>query len=144
MIHPNRTYLLQQRERKKVVENSLNILKARRQALIMEFMASARPFLLTRREISGEYRLAIEDLQLALARDGRGGVSSIAAVNERDVRVKIEPRNILGVRYKEALVEGGVKRKPHEMQYDQGGTSGHFEEAVNRFELILENTILFD
>jgi len=143
MIHPNRTYLLQQKERKKTVENSLNILKARRQALILEFMASARPFLLTRREISGAYRLAIEDLQLALVRDGRNGVSSIAAVSERDVRVRIEPRNILGVRYRETLVEGGIKSKTTEIQYDPGGVSGHFEEAVNRFETILENMLVF-
>ena len=45
MINPNRTYLLQLKEKAKSVSSSLQILKARRQALVMEFLKSSRPFL---------------------------------------------------------------------------------------------------
>ena len=141
MIHPNRTYLLQQKEKRQAVENSLNILKARRQALIAEFLASARPFLLSRREISTEYRRAIEELQLSFAREGRTGIASIAAVSDQEVGVKIEPRNILGVRYKEAIITSSISREADQRHYDIGTTSPHLEEAIARFETVAESML---
>ena len=141
MIHPNRTYLLQQKEKRQAVENSLNILKARRQALIAEFLASARPFLMSRREISTEYRRAIEELQLSLAREGRTGIASIAAVSDQEVGVKIEPRNILGVRYKEATITSSISREADQRHYDIGMTSPHLEEAIARFEIVAESML---
>ena len=141
MIHPNRTYLLQQKEKQQAVENSLNILKARRQALIAEFLASARPFLMSRREISTEYRRAIEELQLSLAREGRTGVASIAAISDQEVGVKIEPRNILGVRYKEATITSSISREADQRHYDIGMTCPHLEEAIARFEIVAESML---
>ncbi len=143
MIHPNRTYLLQQKERSKAVANSLAILQARRQALIMEFLASARPFLLNRRQLSSEYRKAIEELQLELALDGTDTVASVAAVSGSEIEVSIEPRNILGVRYKEALVAGAIRDPDEEFPYDPGATAPTLEETTERFKLILENMLKF-
>lgn len=144
MIHPNRTYLLQQKERRKAVANSLGILKARRQALIMEFLASARPFLLTRRQISEEYRRAIEELQLAQAQAGRASVAALAAVSARNLEVAIVARNILGVRYKEALVAEAVRSEAEE---EPGGAPGlvtpALTEATDRFRLIVANMLKF-
>jgi V/A-type H+-transporting ATPase subunit D len=143
MIHPNRTYLLQQKERKKAVVGSLNILKARRQALIMEFLASAKPFLLSRRQISGEYRRAIEELQLAQAQDGKSSVASVAAVSGREIEVTIEPRNILGVRYKEVLVGEAIRGGGEGFACDPGVTAPALEEATERFRVIVENMLKF-
>ena len=143
MIHPNRTFLLQQKERKKSVANSLAILKARRQALIMEFLASARPFLLNRRQLKSEYRRAIEELQLARALDGSDTLSSVAALSRREIEVSIEPRNILGVRYKEALVAGAIRQEDEGFPYDPGATAPPLEEAGERFRIILENMLKF-
>jgi V/A-type H+-transporting ATPase subunit D len=143
MIHPNRTYLLQQKERRKTVASSLAILKARRQALIMEFLASAKPFLLSRRQISGEYRTAIEELQLAQAQDSPKSVASVAAVSGRDIEVAIEPRNILGVRYKEALVGAAIRGGEEGFACDPGATAPALEEATERFRVIVENMLKF-
>lgn len=143
MIHPNRTYLIQQKERRKAVADSLAILKARRQALIMEFFASARPFLLNRRQISSAYRQAIEELQLAQGLDGRLQVASVALVSKKEISVTIEPRNILGVRYKEALVGAAIKSEGEEFPYDTGLTTPSLEEASERFRVVLENMLKF-
>lgn len=144
MIHPNRTYLLQQKERQKTVAGSLNILKARRQALIMEFLASAKPFLLTRRQISGEYRKGIEELQLAQALDGKNSVASVATVSGREIEVTIAPRNILGVRYKEALVGEAIRTGGEEgFVCDPGATAPALEEASERFRVIIDNMLKF-
>ncbi len=143
MIQPNRTFLLQQKERRLAVSNSLAILQARRQALIREFLASARPFLLTRREISSEYRRGIEELQLARAQDGENSLASVAAVSDRDVQATIVPRNILGVRYKEAQVEGAIGAGTEAFPYDPGATAAALEEATAHFTVVLENMLKF-
>ena len=136
MIHPNRTYLLQQKEKRSAVEKSLNIIKARRQALIAEFLASAKPFLVSRREIATEYRRAIEELQISLARESRSGIASIAEVSKQEVIVTIEPRNILGVRFKEAIISSYIRRKADQRNYNIAMTSPHLEEAISHFETV--------
>lgn len=141
MIHPNRTYLLQQKAKQGSVGNSLNILKARRQALITEMLASARPYLHSRREIAAEYRQAIEELRSSSALESQAVVASIAAVNDQGVEVKIEQQNILGVRYKEARINGAIIRQADQRNYDIGMTSPHLEEAIFRFESIAENML---
>ena len=143
MIHPNRTYLLQQKARSKAVSNSLAILQARRQALIMEFLSSARPFLLNRRQISGEYRKAIEALQLEKGVDGTETVASVAAVSALGLEIDIVPRNILGVRYKEALVADAIRGGDDAFPYDPGFTAPTLEEATERFRRVLENMLKF-
>lgn len=145
MIHPNRTYLLQQRERRKAVAGSLAILKARRQALIREFLASAHPFLLSRRQISSEYRRAIEELQLAQAQAGQASVAAVAAVSARNLEITVAPRNILGVRYKEALVTEAIRAENAEGGGGDaaGPTAPALDEATERFRLVVANMLTF-
>lgn len=138
MIHPNRTYLLQQKEKCRTLESSLSVLKARRQALIVEFLNSARPFLATRKQISGKYRKAIEALQLSGVREGWDCIASIASVRGREAGIEIEPKNILGVKYLEATFPQSIRKKADERHYDIGRTTPHLEEAIDLFEIIVE------
>lgn len=138
MIHPNRTYLLQQKEKLKIIENSLGVLKARRQALIMEFLKSAQPFLASRQQISGRYRQAVEELKLGIPQTGTDYVASIAVTTPYTTGIDIENKNILGIHYKEVKVSESVRRKADERGYDPGGTSPHLEEAIEHFEIIVE------
>jgi V/A-type H+-transporting ATPase subunit D len=48
MIHPTRTNLLMLKDKAKSVINSIRILRARKQALIKEFLDATRPFLRSR------------------------------------------------------------------------------------------------
>src|SRR5574337_955096 len=55
MIHPTRTNLLMLKDRSRSVVNSVGILKARKQALIKEFLAATVPFLRSREDIRTSY-----------------------------------------------------------------------------------------
>lgn len=137
MIHPNRTYLLQLKEKKQSATGSLGILKARRQALIMELLNSSRPFLKSRQGIKQKYKKAITEIHFSLGHEGEKFIQSIAAVDQRDIRIDIEEKNVLGVKYREVRAPEQVVRSPDARHYDYVTTTPHLEESCHLFEEIV-------
>jgi V/A-type H+/Na+-transporting ATPase subunit D len=141
MIHPTRTNLLILRDKARSVVNSMNILKARKQALIKEFLDTTRPFLRSRAEIRNIYCRAIQELRLSLGHEGKDSIESIAAVAARDFRVEITENSIWGLRYKEVAAYESAVRDPGMRGYDYLPTSPHLEEGIYLFEKVLESMV---
>ncbi len=138
MIHPNRTYLLQLKQKQSAVSGSLKILKARRQALLLEFLASVRPFLKSRQQIKGLYSRALRQLHFTLGNEGELTVASIAMINKRDGSLGIKEKNILGVRYYDVDQPTGIRRQVDERNYDFTAVNSHMEEGMYLFESLVE------
>ena len=141
MIHPTRTNLLLLKEKKQSVNNSVGILKARRQALIREFLATSVPFLRSREDIRKTYGKAIGELKLSLGHEGRGAVESIALVTKRELGVEMAERSIWGLRYRDVVMHESPVKTPEERNYDYRSTSPHLEESIFLFEKIVESMI---
>ncbi len=141
MMHPNRTYLLKLKEKKKIIANSLNILKARRQALVVEFLASARPFIEKRKKIMSLYWQARQYLAVSRGLEGEPSISSLAAINRHDPGVEIEEKNALGAKYRSAKILDPIRRSPAERQYDFGPTTPFLEETFSFFEQLVEEML---
>ncbi len=141
MIHPTRTDLLQLEDKVASVTNSVAILKARRQALIREFLASVQPFLRSREAIRGEYARALGELKLALGHEGSALVEAIAATSGRELGLDVAEKNVMGVRYRELTVWGPFVRSPAERDYGYALTTPHLEEAVYGFERIADGML---
>jgi len=141
MIHPNRTYLLRLKEKKRIIVNSLNILKARRQALVVELMTSARPFLEKRQKIRAIYGLARQNLAVSRGLEGEAAVSGLAAVNQHDPGVEIVAKNILGAKYRAVKLLEPIRRAIDEHHYDFGPTTPHLEETFSLFEQVVEQIL---
>jgi len=137
MIHPNRTYLLQLKQKQSSVASSLNILKARRQALLFEFLASARPFLKSRRQIKVLFFRALKELRLALGYEGEQEMLSLAGVSAREDTLTVRKNNILGVTYYDVVVPKGIKREMSQRNYDVAASHPHVEEAADQFETMV-------
>jgi V/A-type H+/Na+-transporting ATPase subunit D len=135
MIHPTRTNLLMLKDKARSADNSMRILKARKQALIKEFLDTTRPFLRSRTEIRNIYGKAIQELALSLGHEGNDSIESIAAVTARDFRVEITEKSIWGLKYKEVTAADSAVRDPGERGYDYLSTTPHL------FEKILESMI---
>jgi V/A-type H+-transporting ATPase subunit D len=138
MIHPTRTALLNLRERRKAVADSIDILKARRQALMREFLRTTAPFLRERKEMSSLYHEAVSGLALSTGHEGRLFVDSVAAVSRGSLDVDIVEKSLWGLRYKE--VQGGESplRSPYERGYDFRSNTPHMEETAELFERLVE------
>jgi V/A-type H+-transporting ATPase subunit D len=141
MIHPTRTNLLHLKERRRAITGSVRILKARRQALIRELIASSRPFLRSRRGIRRDYREALEGLHLSLGHEGRESIESIAAISQQNVGLEIKPKNLMGVKYRDVSVRDTVVRRPSERNYDYTATTPHLEESIHLFEKTVETLL---
>ncbi|UCH81871.1 MAG: V-type ATP synthase subunit D [Nitrospiraceae bacterium] len=138
IIHPTRTNLLTLKEKSKSVINSVVILKARRQALIREFLKTTVPFLRSREDIRNTYGKALDELSLSLGHEGVTTIKSISAATERDVNVDIVEKSIWGLRYKDIIVHNDPVRDPDKRGYDFLATTPHLEESTYLFERILE------
>lgn len=141
MIQLTRTNLLMLREKAGSVVNSMRILKARKQALVREFLDTTRPFLRSRAEIRSTYGKAIQELALSFGREGKDSIESISTVTARPFEVEITEKSIWGLRYKEVTALEPAVRAPGKRGYDFLATSSHLDEGIALFEKILESMV---
>jgi V/A-type H+/Na+-transporting ATPase subunit D len=137
MIHPTRTNLLLLKEKARTVTGSIGILKARRLALIREFLATSTPFLRSRNEIMDTYVRALGELHLSLGCEGEAYVASLADATGREIEVNITERSIMGLRYRDVTVAEDPVRSPEERGYDYRLGTHHLDEAIHLFESIV-------
>ena len=141
IIHPTRTNLLLLKEKSKSISNSISILKARRQALIQEFLNTTVPFLRSREDIRKTYGKALDEMALSLGHEGKSGIESITFAVERDMRVDIIEKSIWGLKYKDIVVNKNPVRETDQRGYDFRSTTPHLEEGIYLFERVLESML---
>jgi V/A-type H+-transporting ATPase subunit D len=141
IIHHTRTSLLLLKEKNSSVVNSIGILKARRQALIQEFLKTTEPFLRTRKEIVGTYGSALDELALSYGQMGKGGVKSITFATERNIKINITEKSIWGLKYKDVTINEAPVREADKRGYDFTSTTPHLEEGIHLFEKVLESML---
>jgi V/A-type H+-transporting ATPase subunit D len=141
MIHPTRTNLLLLKDKSRSVVNSMNILKARKQALVKEFLAGTLPFLRSREDMRQSYGKALRELALALGHEGTVGIKSIVLATERNYEIEVVEKAIWGLRYKDLVFHESPVRTPDKRGYDEYGTTPHLEEGTVLFEKLLESML---
>ena len=141
MIHPTRTNLLLLKDKTRSVTGSVGILKARRLALIREFLAMSAPFLRSREDIKTSYARGLAEMHLALGHEGEEFVASLLEVTGRDLGVAISEESYLGLGFREVRVQESPLRNPCQRGYDYHHTTPHLEEAIELFEVILEQML---
>ncbi len=141
MIHPTRTNLLLLKDKSRSVLNSIGILKARKQALIKEFLAATVPFLRSREDIRKSYGKALRELALALGHEGKDNIVSIAVATERDFKIDVIEKSIWGLRYKDIIFHDAPVRDADKRGYDEYRTTPHLEEGTALFEKLLESML---
>lgn len=137
MIHPTRTNLLLLRDKVVAVAESVVLLKGRRQALLREFLQASAPLLQAREKLAGLYAAALAELAESRPRTGATFLDGVAAAAARDLGLRVEERNLLGLRYREVAAEHDPRRTPWQREYDPRATTPHLEEAIDRFEAIV-------
>lgn len=141
MIHPTRTNLLLLKEKSRSVLNSIGILKARKQALIREFLAATVPFLRSREDIRKAYGSALRELAFAVGREGTDNIASIVLATGREFGIEVTEKSIWGLRYKDIVCHETPVRSPDRRGYYEYATTPHLEECIALFEKLLENML---
>lgn len=141
IIHPTRTNLLLLKEKSKSVANSISILRARRQALIKEFLKTTLPFLRSRDDIKTTYGNALDELSLSTGFEGKSTIKSITHAARREMNLDIVEKSVWGLKYKDIALHDKPARQPDERGYDFLSTTPHVEESIHLFEKVLESMI---
>jgi V/A-type H+-transporting ATPase subunit D len=133
--------LLLLKEKSRSVVNSVGILKARRQALIREFLRTTIPFLQSREEVKKMFAEGIRELGLSIGHEGRNYVESLALSANKELGVEIAEKSIMGLHYRDLTTYESALRSPDARGYDYLSTTTHLEESIHLFEMIVDSML---
>ncbi len=134
--NPTRMELLKTKSRIKLARNGHNLLKQKRDALIMEFFKILKKAKDLRGELNEKMGIAYKSLSIAHAYHSTCELESIASGLEEDLGLEVKARNVMGVSIPEIQVELQEK-KFGERGYPIMGTSAKIDDVVDNFGEVL-------
>ncbi len=125
----------------KLSETGHNLLKMKRDGLIMEFFNILEKSKDIRSRITQNYKVAMDKLAIAKAVDGSIEVKSAAFALSENPTLELKSRNVMGIVVPEIEAKS-VKKRLNERGYGIIGTSTRIDEAAEAFENLVEDIIL--
>ncbi len=132
-INPTRMELLKLKQREKLAVKGYNLLKEKRNALIMEFFNILERVRGARERVEKKLKEAFEDLTEAQIMMGDMAVNKAAMAVKEFLKVEIDSRNIMGVVVPVVEIES-TERSMVERGYGLVDTSVKLDEAAKKFE----------
>jgi V/A-type H+-transporting ATPase subunit D len=137
-VRPTRSELLERRSQIGLAQQGMDLLKQKRDALLIEFMSVMDETL----RLSGSLQKAVSDAQYSLAVaksvDGNVSVRSVAMATKGEITIDMTGTKIMGVSV--PVVTKG--RSPVKSSFTRGysitGVSSRIDETADRFERILD------
>ena len=134
--NPTRMELLKTKARIKLAKNGHNLLKQKRDALIMEFFKILKKAKDLRGELNEKMGFAYKSLSVAHAYHTTFELESIAAGLEEDLGLSVKSRNVMGVRIPE-IKQAIQEKKFGERGYSIMGTRAKIDDVVEKFGEVL-------
>jgi V/A-type H+-transporting ATPase subunit D len=138
---PTRMELLEIKKRIRLSELGYKLLKMKRDGLILEFFRILDKARDLRAQLTKEYALAKQKINIAKAVEGEIAVRSAAFAVIENPTLELKSKNVMGI-VVPAIEAKSVKKKVNERGYGLLGTSMRIDEAAETYENLLENIIL--
>lgn len=136
-LSPTRTELLVRKGQIKLAQQGAELLRAKREALVREFLKEVRSFKSDRDALIRAAVDAAHALMRSLAIDGPEAVAAAALAGPASVDVEMAEENIWGT--KVTTVESNYAvQAPDRRGYSILGSSARIDEAVERFQATVE------
>ena len=132
-VHPTRTELLQRKNQISLAQQGNDLLKQKRDALLMEFMEVMDQVLDSSKKLQEAAAKASYAQAVAKAVDGSVTMRSAAMANKGEVDVELKGAVIMGVPVPE-VTEKNIKKTSLERGYSLTGVSSRINETAERFE----------
>ena len=139
-VTPNRSVLLQLKNRIKLTEGGHKILKMKRDGLIIEFFEVLEKAKQMRAGVSSDYESAMEKIRIASTVKGEIAVKSAAYALKADPQVKLSSKSIMGMMVPKVEAER-IHTKLTDKGYGVIETSTYIEEAAMAFEKLLDTIV---
>jgi V/A-type H+-transporting ATPase subunit D len=137
-VRPTRSELLDRRGQIQLAVQGMDLLKQKRDALLIEFMSVMDETL----RLSGSLQKAVSDAQYSLAVaksvDGNVSVRSVAMATKGEVTIDMTGTKIMGVSVPVVTKGRSPVRSSFTRGYSITGVSSRIDETADRFEKILD------
>ena len=135
-----RAVLIELRKRIKVAKTGHELLKMKRDGLIVEFFEVLNRAKTIRAELVADFLKSEQRLNMAKAIEGTVAIKSVAFALQKEPAVELESRNIMGVVVPKINSEA-VHKQMHERGYGIIGTSAAIDEAADAYENLVDKII---
>jgi V/A-type H+-transporting ATPase subunit D len=139
-IKPTRSELLKLKKQIKLARSGYNLLKKKRDGLILEFFEILKKAKTLREELVNEYKIALEKINVARTLEGDLKVKSIAMAIKDMPDVKLITKSIMGVKVPK-IESPEIKKAFMERGYGVYASSA-IDEAAAAYEKVVEKIIL--
>jgi len=139
-IKPTRSELIKTKRQIKLAKSGYNLLKKKRDGLILEFFEILKRAKTLREELVNEYKIALEKINVARTLEGDLKVKSIAMAIKDIPDIKLETKNIMGVKVPK-VESSEIKKAFMERGYGVYNSSS-IDEAAEVYERVVEKIIV--
>ncbi len=139
-VKPTRSELINLKKKIKLSERGYNILKMKRDGLILEFFKVLEEAKESRGEMLEKYEKAFEMIALANTVEGAIGVKAAAIAVQESPTLDLKKKNIMGVVVPE-IESQAVKKTLAERGYGVLGTTSVIDETASAFEELVDAII---
>lgn len=138
-IKPTRSELMKLKNRIKLAKSGYNLLKKKRDGLILEFFEILKKAKSVRQELTDEYKNALQTVNIARTVEGDVHILSLALAVKDAPEITVQSRNIMGV------VVPKIDYTANTSGFDKGygniASSAIIEEATSSFEKVVQKII---
>lgn len=139
-IKPTRSELIKLKKKIKLAKSGYNLLKKKRDGLILAFFEILKEAKTLRSELVGEYKRALEMMSIARCLESDLKIKSMALAIKESPIVELETRNIMGV------VAPKVKSLPVQKILEERGygileSTASIDAAAEAYEKVVEKAI---
>ena len=139
-IKPTRSELLKLKKQIKLAKSGYNLLKKKRDGLILEFFEVLKKAKTLREELVNEYKIALEKINIARTLEGDLKLKSTAMAIKDIPDIKLTTKNIMGVKVPK-IESSEIKKAFMERGYGVYNSSS-IDEAAGAYEKVVEKIIL--
>jgi len=139
-IKPTRSELMKLKKSIKLAKSGHNLLKKKRDGLILEFFDILKKAKTIRQELLEEYRIAFHKINIARTMESDLKIKSIAMSIKDVPEVELKTKNVMGVLVPE-IGAGEIKKNLFERGYGVY-SSAAIDEASEAYEKVVEKAIV--
>jgi len=140
-IKPTRSELIKLKKKIKLAKSGYNLLKKKRDGLILDFFEILKKAKTLRQELTEEYEVALEKINMARAVEGDIALKSLAMAVSQAPDIQLHTKNIMGV-VVPRIESIGLQKPMTERGYGIYASSSLTDDASSSFERVVEKVIL--
>lgn len=139
-IKPNRSELIKLKKRIKLAKSGYNLLKKKRDGLIMEFFEILKQAKTVRAELVEQYQEAVKHVSMARTVEGDAMVTSLSWAIQQHPTLTLQTKNIMGVVVPK-IEAGAVQKELLARGYGVTSSTATVDAATSSYEKTVEKAI---